>query len=300
MGSADRDYFRDEEARYAGGGRPPLPPVTKALLIANVVIFLIDLFTRPGKQGLADFGLINEQLAFTVQSAFREFRIWELVTFQFLHGGILPLVFNSIALFVFGSWVERWWGTKRFIAFYLLCGVAGALFFTVLALVFRGLELPLVDSSAGVYGLIVATAVIAPNAMISLLLPPVTLTVRKFAFWMIGIAAVMVLFNSLGGRSDTAAQLGLLLGGVSTGWLLMRYPQLLRKDSASSKIIRPREFKTRKPKREAKLRPRSQVKSDASSEVDRILDKINREGVQSLSDQEREILQQASKSNDKR
>lgn len=298
MGSADRDYFRDEEARYAGGGRPPLPPVTKALLIANIVIFLIDLFTRPGKQGLADFGLINEQLAFTVQSAFREFRVWELVTFQFLHGGILPLVFNSIVLFVFGSWVERWWGAKRFIAFYLLCGIAGALCFTALALATRGIESPLVDASAGIYGLIVATAVIAPNQMIRLLLPPVTLTVRKFAFWMIGIAAALVLFKALGARSDTSAQFGLLLGGVSAGWLLMRYPQLLRKGSASSKIIRPREFK--KPKREPKLRPRTQVGSDTSNEVDRILDKINREGVQSLSDKEREILQQASKSNDKR
>ena len=56
MGTADRDYFRDEEARYSAGGRPPLPIVTKTLLIANIVIFLIDLFTRGEGQ---DFGRIK-------------------------------------------------------------------------------------------------------------------------------------------------------------------------------------------------------------------------------------------------
>ncbi|QJE95426.1 rhomboid family intramembrane serine protease [Luteolibacter luteus] len=295
MGTADRDYFRDEEARYTAGGRPPLPPVTKFLLIANIAIFLIDLLTR--KDGRT-FGIINQQFCFTIESAFKEGRIWELVTFQFLHYGLLHIAFNCVALFFFGPWVERWWGTGRFIAFYLLCGVAGALFFTLLALVGilpDSTDSPLVGASAGIYGLMIGTAVISPNAMVSLLIPPVTLSMRTFAWCVIGLAVAVIVGDVVIGGSffrNSGGEAG-HLGGAILGFILMRFPFLLRKGSAS-KVIRPKEFRR---KSAPKLRPRSEV-DVSSSEVDRILDKIGREGIQSLTEREREILQKASKSKD--
>ena len=70
--------------------------------------------------------------AFTIRSALMEFRLWEFVTFQFLHGSLGHVLFNSIGIYFFGPWMERWWGSKKFLLFYLLCGAAGAAFFTLL------------------------------------------------------------------------------------------------------------------------------------------------------------------------
>ncbi len=309
MGSADRDYFRDEEARYAAGGRRPLPIVTKTLLIANIAIFIADIFTR--KDG-SEMGAINAMFCFTVRSAFQEWRLWELLTFQFLHGGVLHIVFNSVALFIFGPWIERWWGTGRFIAFYLLCGVAGALFFTLLALTgilpqrgfFPITEVPLVGASAGIFGLMIGTAVLAPNAIVRLLLPPVSLSMRSFALWLIGIAVAIILgdiFFGGGYFKNSGGEAG-HLGGAILGFILMRHPALLRKNGksrapAKAKVIRPREFRK---KRSLKLRPRTEVDTASADEVDRILDKINREGIRSLTEEEREILNKASHSRDQR
>ena len=299
MGTADRDYFRDEEARYARGLRPSLPPVTKWLIISNLVVFLVDFITRTDP--LHPFGAINTPLCFSIRSAFLEGRVWELFTFQFLHAGFLHIIFNCIGLYFFGPWVERWWGSRRFLVFYLLCGVAGALFFTLLTLAGvlpgSGLITPLVGASAGIYGILVAAAVINPNQIVRLLFPPVELTVRRLALVVLGIAVVIILGDNLvGGRPfrNSGGEAG-HLGGAILGWLLMRYPSLLRKGS-ERKIIRPREFRRKRQK--AKLRPRTEVDVSNDTEVDRILEKISRDGLQSLTDAERDTLQRAAKSYD--
>jgi membrane associated rhomboid family serine protease len=296
MGASDRDYFRDEERRYAGGGvRRPLTPVTKALIAANLLIFLIDFFSRPGPIH-PHFGVINTPLCFSIESAFREFRLWELLTFQFLHANPWHVIANSLGLFLFGPWAERWWGSRRFLVFYLLCGVAGALFYTLLTLTGllpdRGLEVPLVGASAGLYGILLSVAVINPKEVVRLLFPPVDLTMRKLALIAMGIAVVVILGDNLvGGRPfrNSGGEAG-HLGGAILGYLLTRFPGLLRRGEGS-KIVRPKEFRRKRPK--SKLRPRTSVEIDAATEVDRILDKISREGVQSLTDDERKILYQA-------
>ena len=162
---------------------PALPPVTKALLILNVLFFLADFLTRPGPIN-PYFGKVNALLCFTVESALMEGRVWKLLTFQFLHATFGHIIFNSFGLYFFGPWIERWRGSARFTAFYLLCGVAGALFYTLLTVTgilpergpWSGIETPLVGASAGIYGLIIGVAVTQPKAVIHLLLPPVSMT----------------------------------------------------------------------------------------------------------------------------
>src|SRR5687768_8955594 len=111
MGTADRDYFRDEKRRYAGGGRQPLPPVPKFLLIATIAIFLFDwLFMQ---QAIARWA------AFSVAGTFGRGRVWELFSFQFIQASPLHVLFDSIGLFFFGPWLERWWGARRFVGFLL-------------------------------------------------------------------------------------------------------------------------------------------------------------------------------------
>lgn len=281
MGIADRDYHRDQSR--SGGFLSRLTPVVKGLLIANTAIFFLDMFIGyPFRR----FG------TFAIQSAIFEFRIWEFITFQFLHGSLGHLFFNCIGLFFFGPWMERWWGSRKFIIFYLLCGCAGAIFFTLLT--FMGV-LPgvnhysgLIGASAGIYGIFMGVAVIAPNLRVMLLIPPIELSMRQLAIAMFFISIGSILLKLGGNEGGEAGH----LGGAILGFILMRHPGLLGRDH-DFKIIRPRQ---RGPF-VSKLRPRTSAELDQESTVDLILDKISREGFQSLTDAEREVLRKASERN---
>jgi membrane associated rhomboid family serine protease len=297
MGTADRDYFRDEERRYSGRGQiQPLTPVTKWLLIANIAIFVGDwLFFNTA---------LIQLFAFRVEQGILGGRVWELLTFQFFHDGPAHLIFNSFSLWLFGRWVEQWWSPRRFLIFYLLCGIAGAVLYTLLVLPGVLPSLPLVGASAGIYGCLVAAAVIDPKTPIQLIFPPIVVTVKRLAQVLLGFAALMVLiaFLAPGARIyDNTGGEAAHLGGAIAGFALMRFSKLLgRRAEESAKIIRPKEFRQKKkpkpPKPPSKLRPRTHLETSTASEVDRILDKINREGMQSLTPQEQEILHKAGKS----
>ncbi|WP_367874435.1 rhomboid family intramembrane serine protease [Luteolibacter sp. Populi] len=292
MGTADRDYFRDEQRRYAGGGRQPLPPVTKFLLIANIAIFLFDwLFMN---QAIARWA------GFSVATTFAQGRVWELLSFQFIQPSPGHVLFDSIGLYFFGPWIERWLGARRFMAFFLLCGVGGALFFVLLGALGIVPGGALVGISAGIYGCLVGTAVIDPKAQLQLIFPPVIMAVRKFALIYLGIAFVFVAGGLLVPGPNGGGAAGLFGGGAIVGFLLARFPFLLGKPSAAEeKIVRPKEFR-RKPRQKSKLRPRTSVDIHTASEVDRILDKINKEGLQSLTAEEQKVLNEAGKSRNDR
>ena len=95
--------------------------MVKWLLISNLGIYFLDLLLK----GNAMDGPLRTFGAFAIQSAVFEGRIWEFVTFQFLHGSVGHVLFNCSGLFFFGPWLERWWGAKKFLIYYLLCGVGG-------------------------------------------------------------------------------------------------------------------------------------------------------------------------------
>lgn len=261
-----------------------VPPVTKALLIVNVVIYLLDALVF--NHALREFG------AFSVGSGIFEGRIYEFFTFQFLHGHLTHILFNSIGLYFFGPLMERWWGSARFLVFYLLSGAGGAAFYTLLVLTGVLGEGWMVGASAGIYGILVGIAVIAPQAKVQLLFPPVTLTMRNLALLVLGIAVVSIVTGWGGNAGGEAGH----LGGAIVGFLLVKFPRALSwigSRGSDMDIIRPKAFAR---KSEAKLRPRSRVDLTKDTEVDRILDKINREGFQSLTDEERAILHRASNS----
>lgn len=291
MGIADRDYHR-KEAQGGGGFMSKLTPVVKWLLIANVGIFLLDYMILPMVLGLnldqqppplVKFG------AFAIQSALFEGRIWEFITFQFLHASVGHVLFNSIGLFFFGPWMERWWGSKKFLLYYLLCGAGGAAFFTLLTFLHvlpGGLHSGLVGASAGIYGLFVGVAVVAPNLRVMLLFPPIELSMRQLAIGLLVISTGAILLSLGGNEGGEAGH----LGGAIVGFFLMRYPHLLG-SSNQPQIIRPPAFNTRA---ESKFRPRSSTRMSEDSAVDKILDKVSSQGFQSLTQAERDILQKAS------
>jgi membrane associated rhomboid family serine protease len=278
MGLADREYHRKQP--QGGGFMSQLTPVVKWLLILNLGIYFLDVFTG---HHLITFG------AFAVESAVFELRIWEFLTFQFLHASLGHVLFNSIGIYFFGPWMERWWGSKNFLIFYLLCGVAGAAFFTLLLLLHLvpgDMQSPLVGASAGIYGIFIGVAVIAPNLRVMLLFPPIELSMRQLAIGLMAISAGAILLSLGGNEGGEAGH----LGGAILGFILMRRPRLIG-GNPQVEIIRPRAFET---PIEAKLKPRTRLRMEEDSAVDLILDKISREGFQSLTQAERDILSQAS------
>jgi membrane associated rhomboid family serine protease len=287
MGMAERNYRTGWGA--AGSGPARVTPVVKWLLIVNVAVFFGDVL-------LLDHRLL-EWGAFSIQSALWQGRVWEFLTFQFLHGSVLHLLFNSVGLFFFGPWMERWWGTRRFVVFYLLCGAAGAAFYTLLwslgVFPGEGAGTGLIGASAGIYGILMGVAVIAPNLRVALIFPPIEMSMRQLAILVLVIAAGTVLTgfgNNEGGEAGH-------LGGAILGLLLVRVPRLLTwadRPAPAVEIIRPKAFEM---KSAGKLRPRTEVDLALSSEVDRILDKVSQHGFQSLTQAERAILVAASKSN---
>lgn len=263
-----------------------LTPVVKWLLILNLVMFFTDFL-------IIDYWIRNE-FAFTIQSALLDFRIWEFITFQFIHGSVAHVLFNSMGLFFFGPWMERWWGPKRFLFFYLVCGVGGAVFYTSLvlagALPGSNLQTGLVGASAGIYGILVGVAVIAPSMRVTLLFPPVTLTMRQLALALMAISIGAIVLKIGGNEGGEAGH----LGGAIMGFVLMKTHGWMGWVRGKTGSPRRRPASDYSPK----IRPRTIIDLHGQTEVDAILDKISRDGFQSLTDEERDVLLRAAKNSE--
>jgi membrane associated rhomboid family serine protease len=270
------------ERRVAHGGRKPeqLSPVVKVLLILNIGLYFADelFFNRV----IRHFG------EFSILSSINDRKIWQFITFQFLHGSVLHIVLNSLGLFFFGPFLEQRMGSLKFLFFYLTCGIGGAAFFVLL--VFIGIlpainiDASLVGASAGIYGIVIAVAVIAPALSVSLLFPPITLSMRRLALVAIVISIGIILFDIGNNQGGEAGH----LGGAIVGFILIQLARVMG-------IEMKKKPRSRKRKYEPKIRPRTIVDLHAQTEVDEILDKISREGFQSLTDEERDLLHRASK-----
>ena len=143
-----------------------------------------------------------------------------------VHGGLGHLVFNMLALYFFGPLVEAYLRGRQFVAFYLLCGVGGAAFYLVLLMLGYRIgtpTVPLVGASAGIFGILVAAALIAPNAMVFLLgIFPLRLVTLAYFFIIFAILQILFMGENAGGEAAH-------LGGAAAGVLLMRKTNWLEK-----------------------------------------------------------------------
>jgi membrane associated rhomboid family serine protease len=189
-----------------------MPPVTAALIGLNIVAYLLSTLAPRAAVGFALWPLGEWML---IPGA--GFAPWQLVTYAFLHGGLLHLTFNMFGLYMFGSAIEQTLGTRRYIVYYFACVIAAALT-QLVVLQLTSTFVPTVGASGGVFGLVLAYAMFFPHQRIVLLIPPIPMSARTFAIAYAAIELALGVFGSQQGVAHFAH-----LGGMAGGWLLLRH-----------------------------------------------------------------------------
>jgi membrane associated rhomboid family serine protease len=184
-----------------------LPPVVKYLIIVNVVVFIAQMLLDP------IMGLTMRFLALPPIDA-PGFSPYQVITHMFTHGSFFHLLFNMIGLWVFGRELERYWGGKRFLNFYMICGLGAALIHLLVQYLMGGYSYA-VGASGAVMGIFTAFAYLFPNTPLMLMFIPVPI---KAKYLMLLLIAYDV-FGGIGGGDNIAHFAH--LGGVATGFIMV-------------------------------------------------------------------------------
>jgi len=191
-----------------------IPPVTQALLIANVAVFLLQ--SAVGASLIIWFALWPPLPSGPVVGP--SFQVWQLVTYAFLHGSLGHLFFNMLALYMFGSEVERLFGPRSYLQYYFASVVAAALCHVVVVSWIGGPPIPTVGASGGVYGLLLAYGIYFPRRTVMLLFPPIPMPARVF----VTLFAALELWFGVTGTASGVAHFA-HLGGMLGGFLMIQY-----------------------------------------------------------------------------
>ena len=271
MGLYDRDYTRESRGHAFRNlpqmrmNLPRITPVVKWLLIINIVVFVASFMIKPlGVFFYKWFSVFPASIELALQ-------FWRIITYQFLHdiNGFGHIFGNMLVLFFFGPMLERYWGSKKFLIFYLLCGAMGGILYPLLA--FAGwLEVgALVGASGAIFGMLAAGAILFPNLNVYIWgIFPIRLIILAI------ILAVISIMNIFGGENaggEAAHLAGMAAGAVyvfSESWraklrLKLRSDQLDKQMTATTNL---------------------------QAELDRILQKVHESGIHSLTSKERKTL----------
>jgi rhomboid family protein len=206
---------------------PVKPVVTWLLILSNVLVFLVEISGSDAETEaiVKAFGITPAALLGAAPTS-----VFTLVTYMFLHADIMHIFGNMIFLWVFGDDVEEVMGRGRFLLFYLLCGIGGALVFVASDPGFQG---PLIGASGAISGVVIAYAMWRPCARVTVLVSVIPL--RIAAFWVIGLFVVTQLVSlESAGKSEVAYWAH--LGGMITGVIL--FPLLKRRGYQLFECIR--------------------------------------------------------------
>lgn len=224
-----------------------IPPVTKNILLINVIVFLACMAIPALEPVLSGFYFESNQ-----------FRPWQVITHMFMHGGIAHIFFNMYALYIFGQSLEHYWGPRRFLTYYMVCGV-GAFFLhefvnymevrslmaaapaegvrdvfengfdallsqrnyvdQVLARLNLAINTPMVGASGAVFGVLLAFGMMFPNTRLMLLFPPVELRAK----WFVVIYGLIELFLAVRNAPGDMIAHYAHIGGMLFGFLLLKY-----------------------------------------------------------------------------
>ena len=191
-----------------------LPPVTRALLIANIAIYLLQMLT--GDTLVIYFALWP--LGEPPVPYLPGFQFWQVVTYGFLHGGFTHIAFNMLALWMFGGAIENLFGARPFALYYFVCVVGAALAQLAVVHFFTGGYYPTLGASGGVFGLLLAYGMMYPHARIMLLFPPIPMPAWLFVT---GYGAIELFLGITGTQAGVAHFAH--LGGMAFGFVLIQY-----------------------------------------------------------------------------
>jgi membrane associated rhomboid family serine protease len=288
MALADRMYMRRDTT--SRGWSP-----TIVILVLNIIVFFAEYANGPqSREAFLEYGALS-------LSGLRNGYVWQVITFQFLHGGLAHLLLNCLVLYFFGRPLEQMLGKPAFVKLYLLSGIIGGLFQIAFALLFSRAGGPVVGASAGICGLIAAYAVLQPDSVIyvAFFLP---VAARYFLPLMILLPVVMMI-TSAQSEIAHAAHLGGTLAGAAFIWLgwhdaPFRFSFGALRSPRSRRLVKLRfPKKSRSGDNPARFKDASEF---ISREVDPILDKIAAHGIHSLTEREKRILEAARQSMQKR
>jgi membrane associated rhomboid family serine protease len=184
-----------------------MPPATQALIIANVGVYLLQLLT--GSLLIFWFALwpIGEGVPFGP---------WQLITYSFLHGGLLHLFFNMYALFLFGGEIERLFGSRWYLTYYAVCVVTAALSQLAVAAFTNAPPYPTIGASGGVFGVLLAFGMYFPRRTLMLIFPPIPMPAWLF----VTLYGVLELYLGVTGAAPGVAHFA-HLGGMIGGFVMI-------------------------------------------------------------------------------
>ncbi len=187
-----------------------MPPVTQALLIANVAVYLL--------QSASGGALLEWFALWPPAGPGSGFAIWQIVTYSFLHGGLAHIFFNMFALYMFGADIERLFGSRFFFAYYFASVVSAALCHLLVSAWLGAPATPIIGASGGVYGVLLAFGVYFPRRMVMLVFPPIPMQARTFVV----LFGVLELIFGVTGTAAGVAHFA-HLGGMLGGGLMIQY-----------------------------------------------------------------------------
>lgn len=292
MPLADRSYMRDESPSRNWS-------ITVVILIVNILVFFLDF-----ADGRRSHSAFLEYGALSLDGLKRGF-VWQFFTFQFLHGGLEHLIFNSIALYFVGRPLEEVLGKRSFLRLYLLSGLAGGVIQIGLALISPMFQAPMVGASAGICGLFAAFSILSPDSVVYIMFI-IPVRARYFLPLTIVLSALFLFIDKstnvahgahLGGTLFGVAYLKWLHSGAFFGGWWERLLSM-RRNQPIVKVRFPKESSWQ----EESGNQRDELESGdfISREVDPILEKISAHGIHSLTERERKILEAARSRMEKR
>jgi membrane associated rhomboid family serine protease len=184
-----------------------MPPLTQALIVANIVVFMLDRMLG---------GAVSAWFALWPPGSGR-FLPWQIASYAFLHASLTHLAFNMLGLWMFGRELEQVWGPRRFGVFYAVSVLTAALA-QLLVTYALGSTAPTVGASGGLFGLLIGFAMLFPRRTILLLLPPIPMPAWLF----VTLYGLIELTLGVTGTASGVAHFA-HLGGLLGGWLVMRY-----------------------------------------------------------------------------
>ncbi len=252
---------------------PRWTKAVKYLIVINFLFFIISVIMDRG----AGIGPLYYSLGLVPRLVRSEGRVWQLFTYMFLHGGFFHFLFNMFALWMFGSELEHHWGTREFLKYYCITGVGAG----VLALITSwNSSVPIVGASGAIYGLLLAYGLYFPDRLIYIwFLIPIK------AKHLVILFGIVEFFAALSQSSSGIAHFA-HLGGILVGLAYLKFRQRGPTNQLRSKWTQW-----------WAARGRGKI-TDLQKEVDRILEKISEQGIESLTEWEKKILDHASRSYD--